>query len=84
MSITPTPQQLTLAGAYENARNLAAHEDDLSLTKPLILLDLSVEQMLNQLFRDFDRDFAPNLTGEGMWAGFSCDDLMRQALPAVC
>jgi hypothetical protein len=60
MSI-PTPHQLILVRQlYEDAFNLAAREDDLSLTKALILLDLSVEQMLNQLLRDFDRDFAPN------------------------
>lgn len=60
MSITATPQQLLLVKQlYDDACILVTKTDDLSLTKALILLDLSVEQMLSQVLRDIHPGFAP-------------------------
>ena len=58
MATKTNPQQLVLAKQlYDDARILAGREDGLSLMKAVLLLDLSVEQTLNQILRDFDRDF---------------------------
>lgn len=53
MAITCNPQQLMLVKQlYEDARALSARNDELSLTKAIILLDLSVDNLLNQIVRD--------------------------------
>ncbi len=62
MSITNTPQQLLLIKQlFDDACILAEHQDELSLTKALILLDLSIEQMLNQVIRDCSLNTASNV-----------------------
>jgi hypothetical protein len=62
--MTSNPLQLLLVKQlYDDACILVAREDDLSLIKSVILLDLSVEQMLNQILRDFHRDFSPTANG---------------------
>jgi hypothetical protein len=54
MPVTSNPQQLILVKQlYEDSCLLAAREDDVSLTKAIILVDLAIEQMLNQVLRDF-------------------------------
>jgi hypothetical protein len=54
MISTRNPQQLLLVKQlYEDGRLLPSRDDDLSLTKSVILLDLAVEQMLNTIIMDF-------------------------------
>src|ERR1051326_8221980 len=60
MPVTSNPQQLLLVKQlYEDGCLLATGEDDVSLTKAIILIDLAIEQMLNQVLRDFYPSFDP-------------------------
>src|SRR5436309_10116216 len=57
---TRNPQQLLLVKhLYEDARTLASREDDLSLMKAIVVLDLAVEHMLNTVIIDFTSLNAP-------------------------
>lgn len=60
MSTTPrnTDQLVLVKQLYQDANNLITDRDRLSLTKAVIILDLSVELMLNNIVLNLD----PNLT----------------------
>ncbi|HEX7723665.1 MAG TPA: hypothetical protein VF397_16005 [Pyrinomonadaceae bacterium] len=77
MPIASAKQLLLIKQLFDDACILAAREDDLSLTKALILLDLSVEQTLNQILRDFHPDFSPGRKDVGWFT------LWQQASPIM-
>jgi hypothetical protein len=89
MPVTSNPQQLILVKQlYEDGCLLAAREDDVSLTKAIILVDLAIEQMLNQVLRDFylcarnaERNAANTSAFVGMGVCINKED--RPARPAL-
>jgi len=62
MAGTKSPHQLLLIKQlYDDACGLTSRGDTLSLAKAIILLDLSVEQMLNSIIMDFVSAKSPKL-----------------------
>jgi hypothetical protein len=66
---------------FEDARTLASNEDDLSLTKAIVALDLAIEQMLNTIIMDFTSVNAPK--GKSGRKDISWAEIWERAVTAI-